>query len=58
MQLPFLSWILLDFLEKYLKGLKIKSDRIRTVTLGSNFTVRIFLIGGGLVGGKGSQDTI
>ena len=34
------------------------ADRIRTVTLGSNFTVQIFLIGGGLAGGKGSQDTM
>ena len=35
----------------------ILTDRIRAVTLGSNFTARIFLISGGPVGGKGSQGT-
>ena len=33
------------------------SAKIRAVTLGSNFTARIFLIGGGLAGGQGSQGT-
>ena len=33
------------------------SAKIWAVTLGSNFTARIFLISGGLAGGQGSQGT-